>query len=550
MADARYHVLARRWRPATFDDVVGQEHVSRSLSNAIKQNRVHHAFLFSGPRGVGKTTIARILAKALNCKEGPTDHPCGVCTSCVGINEGSSMDVLEIDGASNNSVDQIRELRETVGYAPVDGRYRIIIIDEVHMLTKAAFNALLKTLEEPPEHVVFIFATTEANKVIPTVQSRCQRYDFHRLTVAEIRQQLVKICEGDEIEVEPEALDLLARHADGALRDGISLLDQVSSAVDGAITATATADLIGAVETSVYLDLIDSVQTTDIPAVISVVTQVQNRGRSLTAFLAGLMLHLRNLLACRVKAAAALEEFEESERNRLMDQAEKFTDRDLLRMLNLIAETELNLNVSAAPQVRVELALLKMAYLEPSVELGELMGYLERTASEKPAASPPPARREPPPNPSNRQPGGEPQRPFENERRAPQAGEQHDKPPQREKASAAVISARWQELSEVIRERGGPVWIHQVEPAGLKNGTLTLRTTQFNAQRLKNATTPVLEALATRFEGVERIEIEAHKTDESASAAPGRGSTLVNGVVKEEPVVGDLIDELGLDLIQ
>jgi DNA polymerase-3 subunit gamma/tau len=224
-----YLVFARKWRPLTFDDVVGQEHVTGTLKKAIEKNRIAHAYIFSGTRGVGKTTTARILARALNCDKGPTPDPCGTCDSCKGVVSGSSFDVLEIDGASNNSVDDIRQLRENVGYSAMGGKYRIFVIDEVHMLSKAAFNALLKTLEEPPPGVIFIFATTEPQKIPATIHSRCQRYDFRRIVPEQILERLEKICTTETISYEKAALMLIARKADGSMRDALSLLDQVCS---------------------------------------------------------------------------------------------------------------------------------------------------------------------------------------------------------------------------------------------------------------------------------------------------------------------------------
>src|SRR5512137_941531 len=219
-----YQVFARKWRPQVFEDVIGQGHITRTLQNAIATNRLAHAFLFSGPRGVGKTTTARILAKALNCKEGPTPTPCGKCDSCLETTAGTSVDVIEIDGASNRGIEHIRELREAVKYAPVGGKYKVYVIDEVHMLTNEAFNALLKTLEEPPPHAIFILATTEPQRIPLTVLSRCQRFDFRRVPLPSIKQKLELICQQESIHIQPTALDAIARHATGSLRDAESLL--------------------------------------------------------------------------------------------------------------------------------------------------------------------------------------------------------------------------------------------------------------------------------------------------------------------------------------
>jgi len=566
MADQRYHVLARKWRPATFSEVVGQDHVSRSLANAIRQGRIHHAYLFCGPHGVGKTTVARILAKALNCAEGPTDTPCLKCPSCLAIAGGTSLDVMEIDGASNNNVEQVRDLRETLGYATAESRYRVIIIDEVHMLSKAAFNALLKSLEEPPSHVVFIFATTEPNKVIPTVQSRCQRYDFHRLTVAQIRSQLGRICEADGLDIDADGLDLIAQHADGAMRDGESLLDQVTAATEGRLTAEQVADLIGAVERTVYVNLIDAIAQQDIAATISVVGDTINRGRSLSEFLSGLMLHLRHLLACRVNAEAALAELEPSDRERLAEQAAQFSDRDLLRMLNSAAEAELSLGTTAAPQVRVELALLKMAYMERSVELAELMARLEQVSGDaeqkppRPVARGPAPRRTPPASAPREEMEEEPPPPEPEEATAPAP---HLPPaasvpstPGGAKTSLAVLLARWPEIATALRQNQAeiPPWIHQVKPTGLSDGVLMLSVeSDFFAERLGRAKEAILHVVRERFPDVRDVKVAAQLPETPAAPMPGgipRGGSLVQGVVQDEPIIGDLIQSLGLELIE
>ncbi|MCC7541507.1 MAG: DNA polymerase III subunit gamma/tau, partial [Deltaproteobacteria bacterium] len=240
-----YRVLARKWRPQSFDDLVGQEHVAKTIASAIKQDRVAHAFLFTGVRGVGKTTTARLLAKCLDCEKGPTSSPCGTCAPCTEIANGNDVDVLEIDGASNNSVDDVRRLQETLPYRPQRDRFKIVTIDEVHMLSSGAFNALLKTLEEPPSHVKFIFATTEAHKVPVTIVSRCQRYDFRLISRATIAGRVRHILEAEAIPAEEAAIGLLAREANGSMRDALTMLDQVIAGSDGKLTATQAASVLG-----------------------------------------------------------------------------------------------------------------------------------------------------------------------------------------------------------------------------------------------------------------------------------------------------------------
>jgi DNA polymerase-3 subunit gamma/tau len=295
-----YRVFARKYRPQRFEEVVGQEHITQTLQNAIKGNRLAQAYLFVGPRGVGKTSTARILAKALNCQNGPTDNPCGVCDACVEIAEGRSLDVLEIDGASNNSVESIRTLRENAAYAPARGPYKVYLIDEVHMLTTAAFNALLKTLEEPPEHVKFLFATTEAQKVPATILSRCQRFDLRRLTPELIANHLLFIAKSEEITLEPAASDAIARGADGALRDAESMLDQVVAFCGTTITAADVHQVFGFTPRETLLQLAQALLGRDTTTALALVKAQSEAGKDLSRLLADLIGLLRDILISKV----------------------------------------------------------------------------------------------------------------------------------------------------------------------------------------------------------------------------------------------------------
>ena len=276
-----YVALYRRWRPESFADLVGQEHISRTLSRAVTSGQTSHAYLFTGPRGTGKTSTAKILARALNCAEGPTLTPCGVCDSCRSISDGSSMDVFEIDAASNRGIDEIRDLRESVKFAPTEGHYKIYIIDEVHMLTTEAFNALLKTLEEPPERVIFILATTEPHKVPATIQSRCQRYDFHRITVTEIRDRLLYVCKESDIAAEEDALDIIAAQADGGMRDALSILDQCMALAEGTLTAERVQEALGLVGRAWIRRMAGEIAARDAAALIAQLSELLQSGREL-----------------------------------------------------------------------------------------------------------------------------------------------------------------------------------------------------------------------------------------------------------------------------
>ncbi len=366
-----YLVFARKWRPLVFDDVVGQEHITSTLKRAIEKSRVAHAYLFTGTRGVGKTTTARVLAMAVNCEKGPTTDPCGKCESCKSIINGSSLDVLEIDGASNNGVDDIRELRENVAYTSMHGKYRIFIIDEVHMLTKGAFNALLKTLEEPPKNVIFIFATTEPQKVPDTIISRCQRYDFRRIASEQIILQLEKICGEENISFEKSGIGLIARKADGSMRDALSLLDQVYSFCRENISEKEVRSVLGLVETEVYNGILEAVAEKKPLPVIQAVEDILNRGFDLLEFIVGFQEYLRTLLFARFPGALEIQRMDYSNETlrKQSNQAFHFSEGDLLRMIEIIRKAETDLKWSSFPRFLVETSLIKLVYMDSSVSV-------------------------------------------------------------------------------------------------------------------------------------------------------------------------------------
>ncbi|MDH5667588.1 MAG: DNA polymerase III subunit gamma/tau, partial [Nitrospira sp.] len=299
-----YQVSARKYRPGTFDDVIGQPHIVQTLLNAVSTKRIAHAYLFSGTRGVGKTTVARILAKALNCEQGPTGHPCNRCPNCQEIIQGSSVDVVEIDGASNTSVDDVREIRENVKFSPFRGQYRVYIIDEVHMLSNSAFNALLKTLEEPPGHVVFIFATTEIHKIPATILSRCQHYNFRRIAQTEIMTQLRHVAEQEQLTLEERSLVALARASEGSLRDALSLLDQAVAFGGKTIEHHDLEVLLGAVPHELVQGLINAVMAQNSPAALTVLASLLDQGHDLRAFCSNVVEQFRHLLVASVVPTA------------------------------------------------------------------------------------------------------------------------------------------------------------------------------------------------------------------------------------------------------
>ena len=392
-----YLVLARKWRPRTFDEVVGQGTVTRTLKNALASGRIGHAFLLSGARGVGKTTTARILAKALNCSrgDGPTPDPCGECASCTEIAAGSSLDVQEIDGATHNGVEQVRELRESARYNPARDRFKIWVIDEVHMLSTGAFNALLKTLEEPPPRVKFIFATTEYHKIPDTILSRCQQYDFRLIPARELVAHLRQVADGERIEVSDETLGRLARAAEGSARDALSLFDQVLSFSGQTVRDEDVSALLGLVDRELLLAASRAAADGDSLAVLDLVERLSDYGADYRNFTRELILHFREILLLKVapEKSALLAQVTPEERERLRPLASAFSEEDLLRAFDVLTQAEVDLRLAQDPRVTLELALLKIVQMQRLLPFAELVARVERLAEGVPALPAPPAAR-------------------------------------------------------------------------------------------------------------------------------------------------------------
>ena len=355
-----YVALYRKWRPKGFSELVGQEHVSRTLAQAVVGGRVGHAYLFSGPRGTGKTSTAKILAKALNCEKGPTAEPCNACESCRRISDGTSMDVMEIDAASNRGIDEIRELRETVKFAPTTGRYRVYIIDEVHMLTSEAFNALLKTLEEPPPQVVFILATTELQKVPATIQSRCQRYDFKRIAAKDIEARLQEVTEASGVAADGAALALVAREADGGLRDALSTLDQCISLAEDRVTEPLVREILGLVGRESVLRILRALAAKDAKAALSAVGDVLAEGKDAKQLVAELIAELRAAMVYQAAGVPEGTELYETDEAALKETAALFSPEDFLPMLRALHDALAELRWTTEPRIAVETALLSV----------------------------------------------------------------------------------------------------------------------------------------------------------------------------------------------
>ncbi len=373
-----YLVLARKYRPQTFDQVIEQAHITRTLSNAISADRVAHAILFSGPRGTGKTTVARILAKAMNCRQGPTPVPCNVCRSCEEITGGHAVDVFEIDGASNNSVDQVRELRENIKYMPAHSAYKIYIIDEVHMLSMAAFNALLKTLEEPPSHILFMFATTEPHKIPITILSRCQRHDFRRINLDAISKHMTSICRQEGFEISDQSFGLIAREAGGSMRDALSLLDQIMTCTQGSLTHEQVLDMLGVIDRKMIYDLAEAILSADVPAVLDVLDDIYDRGHDMKKLYADLLEHFRNLLVATLgNKMDKLIDLPSAEIEQLVKQAKLISAGVLNQTFDRLFREEAAVRLSPQPKLALEMALIRLLQAGPALPIDVLIDKLD-----------------------------------------------------------------------------------------------------------------------------------------------------------------------------
>ena len=402
-----YTVLARRYRSGTFDEVIGQDHVAQTLKKAISSGRIAHAYLFCGTRGTGKTSMARIMAKALNCEKAkePTTQPCGKCESCLAIARGDDIDVIEIDAASNTGVDNIRELIENSQYRPARSRFKVYIIDEVHMLSKSAFNALLKTLEEPPEHVKFILATTEPEKVLPTILSRCQRYDFRNISTREIAAHLKEICSKEKIKADEDALMLVAKAGAGSMRDALSLLDRLLSIGEKHLTTPTVEQLLGLPKSQLLFDLANTIGSADVKGTLNRVDSMLQGGLSVDSLIASLTDHLRNLLILRTCGPdSALVEVPGLAMDDLMEQANHFDPVFLTQDITILEELRRNIRQSQAGRALLDAALVRLALASQFSSISDLLSRIDGNGATSPARAARPAPAAPPPQKKNSEP--------------------------------------------------------------------------------------------------------------------------------------------------
>jgi DNA polymerase-3 subunit gamma/tau len=468
-----YQVFARKYRPQTFDDLVGQAHVTRTLKNAVEQNRLAHAYLFVGPRGIGKTSTARILAKALNCVNGPTITPCGVCDSCKEITGGNSLDVLEIDGASNNGVEQVRELRDNVRYAPSKGHFKIYIIDEVHMLTSAAFNALLKTLEEPPPHVKFIFATTEPQKVLPTILSRCQRFDLHRIPANLIAQHLQFIAGQEKITLDPAAAHAIAKGADGGLRDAESMLDQLVAFCGEKIAEPDVLSVFGFTSEQTVANFTDKILRGQTSDALELLHAEAENGKDMMKLMSDLIAYLRDLLVGKVKPDALVDDLNPELQKSLEAQAALIETDRLLELIDQFAMAEGRMKWAPNKRLHFEVAVIKAIQTLGQVTLNEVIESLAALREGKPPAQAPSAKSSPKP-PDKIVAADSPR--VSEKPSAKEARSLPEDPLPVPDAKAIDQEAVWQKVVEQIRTRRPLIrgWVESAKALGIEGRFLVL----------------------------------------------------------------------------
>jgi DNA polymerase-3 subunit gamma/tau len=560
--------LYRRWRPQTFDEVVGQEHVVRTLRNALASGRIRHAYLFAGPRGIGKTTTARLLAKAVNCLAPEEQRPCNECAICQAVNEGRLLDLIEIDAASNTSVDDVRELRERIGFRPNEARYKVYVIDEVHMLSRSAFNALLKTLEEPPPHAIFVLATTESHRIPATVLSRCQRLDFRRIPVSKIVARLEWLAEQEHIPADREALTLVARQATGSMRDAESLLDQLASYSDGGITAADVRAALGTGAGEVVIQVTDALAAGDVAQGLSAINAAVDEGADPRQFARQMVEHLRALLLLRLEAGVVPAYVSDDLRPRLEAQAAAFAPRTLARAVRLFSQAAADAKGGWQPQLPLEMAFVEAALpAEPE----------EPVSHEGPApggAHTPPRARRPASQPALSRPA--PARSASPSPSQPQAKVVQEPPPAYDDLAPGdgsltpeILQSRWSELLNALRPRNLSLeaLMRACEPVGVEGDVVVLgfihdfHRSKVEEERNKRDVEDVLSNLAGqryrvrcvlgRQGGTARSSPRPASDGLEQSASTGRETaSSVEQIIAEDPVVRAAVEDLGAQVVQ
>lgn len=533
-----YIVFARKYRPQAFDEVVGQSHITTTLKNAIAQNRVAHAYIFAGPRGVGKTTTARILAKALNCEKGPTDNPCNVCTCCTEITQGISLDILEIDGASNRGIDEIRNLRENVKFSPSKGKFKVYIIDEVHMLTQEAFNALLKTLEEPPAHVKFIFATTQAHKVPPTILSRCQRFDFRRISIKDMVQSLKNIVKKEGLKAEDEALILIAKHSDGSMRDAQVVLDQISSFTEGKIGPDDATKILGAVSDDILFELTDSIKMKDPVKALKIIDELADQGKDIAQVILYLIEHFRNLSIIKVSdQPSALIDASDEKIKRYEEQARKFTVEEILYIIYTFSNTLDFVRKSSIARVSFEVAFVKLTRKSAIMPASELIEKLEKLENEL-------------------------KKNLNDKNKVPEVKEEpvSEARPEIPKSPAFKnIMSIWPAVLNYIKERKISVAMYLKEgfPSAFDSNTLSIefpRPSQFHKEMLESSDCKgiILKAIKD-VSGMDiklKLTISESTNFYNHTHKDAFESALDNGIIKEAPLSGNIDEPIISDALK
>lgn len=574
---SEYIVTARKYRPMKFDDVEAQGHVTQTLKNAIKQKRLAHAYLFAGPRGVGKTTTARLLAKLVNCRNPTKDfEPDNTCEICREITEGRSFDVLEIDGASNRGVEEIRNLRESVRYAPAKGAYKVYIIDEVHMLTKEAFNALLKTLEEPPPHVMFIFATTEIHKLPATIISRCQRFDFRRISIEEIMANLGSIAKKEGLEIDNDALLLIAKKGDGSMRDSQSIFDQIVALCGPAIAKDQILQALNIVDQDFYFRVTDLIKTKDAKGGLDLVQDIMNRGYDIKEFLGGLTEHLRNILTTVTTGSTAFIEESDFYKQKYLDVAKQFSVADVLRLLKFVNSTEAAIKWSAQPRFKLETDIVQMITMNSAAEVGEVLKKIDDLSKGIPpekkklhedsrapivrSVAPPVEERQPEAGFSSPQTSTTPSRfAVRPTFVRPAVHTKSDDSPAHDAAVQSSLSegevvSRWDEfLAEVRRQRiAVGTALESADLLGVSGLTIRVRASDFTASSITRNRELLATIIQRVFNTRGRIEVEIGREKESAISPDTHSASSTelpppDRLEKEHPVIKAMIRELGVE---